>query len=177
MGRIIGSEYPDADASTNEAVAFWTDNADEQMVVAFAGTVSTLFFVWFAAVLRGNFLRLQGGSSSLAAISFAGAIVASVAVLLQESIVFTAAESVGDVPDNITQTMSVLQAEFFLPLMAGFAIFHVGAGAAVVHTGALPKWLGWASIVTGILWLTPAIFAQLNLFREAKRTPLKLVDV
>jgi hypothetical protein len=158
VGRIIGSEYPDADADTASVLDFWTDNDSEQMIIAAAGSLGTIFFIWFAATLRNLIWRAEGGAGRLASITFAGALLTAGAILADEWLVFTAADTAGDVPEGMTQTVSALQSDFFLPLVAGFALFHIGAGLGIIYTRALPAWAGWTSLITGLLWITPLFF-------------------
>jgi hypothetical protein len=45
----------------------------------------------------------------------------------------------------------------FYPLFGGIAILLLAAGIATVRRPALPRWLGWAAIVIGILSLAGPI--------------------
>lgn len=74
---------------------------------------------------------------------------------------FAAADTVGEVPAEVTQTLSVLYSSFFFPFTAGIMLALVAAGIAIVRHGALPGWVGYAAIVLAILMFTPAFFVGL----------------
>jgi len=56
------------------------------------------------------------------------------------------------------QVLNVLDNNDFIPVAAGMGVLLLGAGMSAVRHGGLPKWLGWAGVVIGILAFTPAGF-------------------
>ena len=158
--RLVEGSLPSADDSTASVIAFWHDNQDEQILVAILASLAGVLFVWFAGVLRGA-LREDGDAQmeTLATISFGGALIAMVGLLLGTTFEFAAADTVGDVPVTVTQTLSALQADSYFPIAAGFAIFQIATGMALLRVGLLPRWMAIASIVFGVVWLTPLGFA------------------
>jgi hypothetical protein len=152
---IESASLPDANVSTSDAVDFWTQNRGSQMTVAILASLSGLALLWFAGTLRSVLRRAEGGDT-LATISLAGAVVAVSGFFLDTSIEYTAAHSAGDVPAQVTQTLSVLQADTWLPIAGGFAVFGLATGLALLYGAVMPKWLAWVSLVAGALWLTPA---------------------
>ena len=157
--RLVEGSLPSADDSTASVIAFWHDNRDEQIFVAILASLAGALFVWFAGVLRGT-LREGGdeGMDTLATISFGGALIAMVGLFLGTTLEFAAADTVGDVPVTVTQTLSALQADSYFPIAAGFAIFQIATGMALLQLALLPRWMAIASIVFGIVWLTPLGF-------------------
>jgi hypothetical protein len=160
---VEGSGLPDADESTAEVVKFWTDNQSSQIVVAILASLAGVFFVWFGGVFRGALRDGDGYNETLATLVFGGALIAAGGFFADTTVEFAAADTAGDVPGQVTQTLSALQADTFFGIAAGFAIFNVAAGIAVLRTGLLPRWLGWVSVVTGVLWLTPGQFVAIFL--------------
>ena len=69
-----------------------------------------------------------------------------------------AADTSGDVPAQVTWTLSVLQADFFFPLAVGFAVFLLASGLALLRGAAFPDWPGWVALVLGLICLTPGGF-------------------
>jgi len=158
IGRTIteiAGTYPDADASTADAVSYWSDHQNAQIAVAVVESFAGLFFVWFAASVCGLLESASDAARRLSRLCFGGAVIAGVAILIEQSLVFTTADVAGDVPDQVTQTLSALQADFFIPFAGGFALFHIAAGILVLRSVVLPRWLGWLSVAAGVLWLTP----------------------
>ena len=66
-------------------------------------------------------------------------------------------------PVGQVQLAQDVQADTFLPIAGGFAVFSLAAGIAVLKTEAMSPKLGWLSVVAGALWLTPGEFVAIFL--------------
>jgi hypothetical protein len=163
LAIIIGGETPDNDDSRQAIVEFWSDNDDAQIWSNIIGAWATVFFLWFAASLRSALRRGEEGPGRLSTLSFGGAVVAAVGLLSALSLNFAVADSVGDVPASVTQTLTVLSNGFFFPIAAGYALFFLAVGVLAVRIRILPVWLGWVTVVLGIVCLTPVGFFALLL--------------
>ena len=162
--RIIeGGSLPDPDDSTASVVAFWVDHRDEQIAVAIIASFATFFFTIFAAGLFGVLRQGEEGDGYLAPLTLAGAVLTATGMLAVTTVEFAAADSAGKVPADVTQALSVLQADTWFGIAVGFAVFGIGAGLAVLKLGLFPRWMGWLSLVTGVLWLTPIQFIAIFL--------------
>jgi hypothetical protein len=159
----VGGESPNADASLNEVVSFYTKNDSDQILAGVLLAYGALLFLIFSTTLAGVLRRAEGESGGASALSFAGGIIFAVGALLFAGIAFAA----GDVPDKIDpaalQALNVLNSDLFFPMAVGTAAFFFGSGIGVVKTGALPKWLGWVAIVAGVVAITPVGFAAIPL--------------
>jgi hypothetical protein len=161
LAIIIGGETPDNDDSRQAIVDFWRDNDTAQIWSNIVGAWATVFFLWFAATLRSALRRGEEGPARLSTLSFGGAVVAAVGLLSALSLNFAVADSVDDVPASVTQTLTVLSNGFFFPIAAGYAVFFLAVGVLSVRTGMLPVWLGWVTVLLGIISLTPVGFFAL----------------
>jgi hypothetical protein len=162
--RVLeGSGLPSASDSTASVVQYWTSQRASQMAVAAIASLAAVCLVWFGGALRSHLARAEGGQATLANLTFGGILLAAVGALMGTSIEFAAADSAGHVPAQVTQTLSVLQADTYLGIAAGFAVLGLAAGAAILKTRALPRWLGWLSVAAGVLWLTPGEFVAIFL--------------
>jgi hypothetical protein len=183
IGAIVGGETPDTKDSQQSIVQFWTENDAARILSDAIGAWAVVFFMWFAATLRSVLRAAETGPARLASLSLAGATIAATGLLCVLSIDFATAESAGDVPGEVTHTLTVLNNNFFFPMAAGYGIFLLAAGVLAVRTGVLPAWLGWAAIVIGVLCLTPVGFfailvglvwtlaASVVLYQRASRQP------
>ena len=158
LAVVIGGETPDNDDSQQAIVAFWRDNDTAQIWSAVIGAWATVFFVWFAASVRSVLRPGEAGPARLSSLSFGGAVIAAVGLLSALSLNFAVADSVDDVPANVTQTLTVLSNGFFFPIAGGYAVFFLAVGVLAVRTRVLPVWLGWVTGVLGIACLTPVGF-------------------
>jgi hypothetical protein len=133
------------------------------MLAAVLVTFAAVALAWYAGHLRSALARAEGGSATLANIAFGGALLAAAAALMTAGIEYAAAHSAGHVPGTVTQTLSALQADTFLPIAGGFAVFSLAAGIGVLRTKVMSARLGWLSVTAGALWLTPGEFVAIFL--------------
>jgi hypothetical protein len=153
---VFGSgDTPDADAGAAKVVKYWTDNDTQQIVWSIAGVVATVFFIWFAGTLRSRLLEAEGGTGRLASTMYAGAVLFAAGLLAALGITFTVADTAGDLTPAATQALSALSSDFFFPLVGGVSLLYLPTAVATLRTGALPRWLGWVSLVMGLVAFTP----------------------
>jgi hypothetical protein len=158
LAAIIGGETPDTDDSTASVVQFWQDNDSSQIWACAIGGWATVLFVWFAASLRSVLRRAEGDAGRLSSISFGGALLLAAGLVSLLGFAFAAADTVDDVPAEVTQTLSVLNSDFFFLLAVGNGLFLLGAALCVLRYAALPRWLGYVALVLGIAAVTPIGF-------------------
>lgn len=154
----VGGETPDVEDSTAKVVAYWNEHDADRIVSAVLGGFAAVALVWFGGSLRRVVFGAEGGDGRLAALAFAGAVIAAVGLLLFAGFSFAAADTVGDVPGEVTQTLSVLSNDFFFPLAGGIALMLLASGVAFIRTRVVPGWLGWLTLVLGFGALTPVGF-------------------
>jgi hypothetical protein len=153
---VFGSgSSPDADAGPAKVLKYWKDNDTQQIAWSIAGVVATVFFVWFAGTLRSRLLEAEGGTGRLASTTFAGAVLFAAGLLAALGINFTVADTAGDLTPAATQALSALSSDFFFPLVGGVALLYLPTAVATLRSGALPRWLGWVSLVMGLVAFTP----------------------
>jgi hypothetical protein len=158
ISTIVVGETPSADDGAAKAVGYWADNKDEVIAGAIIAAISTVFMLWFAGVWRATLAAFEGPGSRLATTAFGGLLVAAIGWSGLYTFGFIAADTSGDVPAQVTWTLSVLQADFFFPLAVGFAVFLLASGLALLRGAMFPDWPGWIALVLGIICLTPGGF-------------------
>jgi hypothetical protein len=87
-------------------------------------------------------------------IAFGGMLLASAGFAMFFAFVFAAAETVGIVPPEVTHTLEVLAAQFFMPLVVGLLVALVASALGILRHRALPRWLGYFSILVAIVFGT-----------------------
>jgi hypothetical protein len=155
---VTGFDSVDSNDSTKKVIDFWTDNDGQQIAGAFIGALAAVPLLWFLGSLRSALRRAEGDTGRLSAIAYAGGIVLVAFAVVDSSLQFAVAESVGDVPPGVTQTLSVLYNDFFLGFPVGLGTLLLASSLAILRTGVLPAWLGWVALVLGIVSLTPIGF-------------------
>ena len=158
---IVGGETPGANDGIGEVLEYWQDNDDQNVAASIIAAYSAVALLWFAGVWRATLAAGEGPPARLANTAFAGAIMMVVGWSLLIAFNFMAAETVGDVAPQVTQTYSALSSDFFFPLAIGLAVFLLASGLAIMRGAMLPTWPGWVALVLGLFALTPAGFFAL----------------
>ena len=155
---IVGGETPMGDDPIGEVVSFYKDNDSEQVWGAACLMWAMAAFLMFASglwrILRDAETERRGASS----LALAGAAVFAVGVALFAGITFTLGDFADDLQPAAVQTLNALNQDLFAPLALGVFAFLAGAGASIVATAVLPKWVGWVAIVLAVAALTPLGF-------------------
>jgi hypothetical protein len=158
---VVGGETPDNDDSQRAIVDFWQDNEGSQFASTLIGAWAVVFFLWFAGSVRATLRRVEEGPARLSALSFGGAIVGAVGLLISLGLAFAAVDSVDDVPADVTQTLTILGNELFFPIAVGLGVFFMATGLLAVRTRALPVAIAWLAVAIGVLCITPVGFIAL----------------
>ena len=147
---VGGFDSVDSNDSTVKVIKFWHDNDGEQIASALIGALAMVPFLWFLGSLRSTLRVAEGGAGRLAAVAYAGGIVLVGFALVDSALQFATAESVGDVPPLVTQTLSVLYNDFFVGFPVGFGTLMLATALVLLRTRVLPVWLGWFALLLGI---------------------------
>jgi hypothetical protein len=159
VALIIEGSPPTADDATEEVVRWWTENDTRGLVAAQLGGLASALLVWFGGSMRATLRRAEGEPGRIAAIAFGGFLIAGVGLASIFGFDFAAAETAGDVPAEVTHTLSVLSELFFIPFTMGLLVALLATSVVILsHGGLLPRWLGLVAIVIAIAFLTPVGF-------------------
>jgi hypothetical protein len=154
----LSNDTPDTDSSTADTVSYWSAHDSRTIAAALTGTFAVIFLIWFGGSLRSALQRAEGGEGRLSMLAFAGILTIGITGAIGSALEFTVADTVNDVPPQVTQTLSVLSEDFFLPFLAGIAVFMLATGICVLRHGGLPRWLAWVAILIGVVSVTPVGF-------------------
>ncbi len=153
-GAIIG-EPKSADEPVDEIVDYYLDNKDAIQIGSFFGVAAGLFLVFFGAYLRKVLQAASPAGDQLPLLSLLGLVVVTVGFAIDNTILFALSEAADDIEPASVQTLQALWDNDFIPIALGVVIFLWSTGISVIRTGALPRWLGWAAILFGIVAFTP----------------------
>ena len=180
---VVGGSPPDAGDPTEEVLSFWRDHDDAQIAAALLGGFAAVLLVWFGAVVRTSLRGAERERDRLATTAFGGFLLIAAGGLALAGFQFTAADTVGDVPATVTQTLAALNRDFFFPLDGGVLVAVFAIAAATLRHNALPRWFGYLSLAVGLIFLTPAfdvafpafgvwtLLLSLLTFRATRRAP------
>jgi hypothetical protein len=151
---IVQGEPKDADNPANEIRQWYIDNKDAAEISAFIGAVAAGVLIFYGGYLRKVF---DGAGPMLAILPLIGLTVVAVGGAIDGLILVATAERAEDLPPESVRTLQTLFDNDWLPLALGTLVFNWAVGFAVLRSGALPKWMGWAGIVFGVLSLAGPI--------------------
>jgi hypothetical protein len=156
---IIEGSPPAADDPTEEVVRWWTENDTRGLVAAQLGGLAAALLVWFGGSMRATLRRAEGEPGRVAAIAFGGFLIAGTGLASIWGFDGAAAETAGDVPAEVTHTLSVLTELFYIPFTMGLLVALVATSVVILrHGGLLPRSLGFVTVVIAIPFLTPIGF-------------------
>src|SRR4051812_7260153 len=157
---VIG-DTPDTDSSTAKVVKYWADNDTQQIAGSLILAVGLIFFVWFAGSLRSALRVAEGAVGRLSAISFGGAVLFASGGIISLSLTFAVADTVGDVPPLVTQSLFILSDDVWLWAPIGMILLMLPTVVLAFRTGFLPKWLAWLTALILVVFVTPIAFLGL----------------
>jgi hypothetical protein len=159
---VLDNNSPDANDSTASVVSYWTTHHSRAVVAGLLGSLAVVFLIWFASSLRSAMLRYEGGTGRLSMLAFSGTLLVAFGGAIGSSLDFVLGDVSVDLhnghADFVIQTLSALDGDFFLPFVGGLLVLMVSSAVLTFRHGALPKWLGWVSVVIAIALVTPLGF-------------------
>lgn len=162
VGFLTSGETPDTKATGQEVISHYDDSGTILLSVL-ALVICAVVFMFFAGVLRS---RLQAtGPDWLASVAFGGAVVYTVSLGLfaMGQIALIDAADLGQ--PEVAQALNIIDNDNFFPSVIGLAVVLLATGWHALSSRSLPTWLGWATVVLGVLALAgPAGFIAFLLF-------------
>jgi hypothetical protein len=102
-------------------------------------------------------VRASGVGGWLAAGVAAGAVLLAAGFLPFFAFSFILGSDIKFLLPASAQTLSVLQNDYFVPAVAGVAVFGIVAGMAVAVSKTPARWMGWVLFALGVAALVPPL--------------------
>jgi hypothetical protein len=156
--NALGGSSPDNKASASKVISYYSSHSTKIAVASYLTGVSLLFGLLFYGVLRDHLSR-SDDARRLANTAFGGAVLFAVGGGVIAGTQLALAEAPSEFSPAAAQALNLLGnnlAQFALG--GGIAVLMTATGIAILRSGLLPVWLGWAGFVIAIAALTPAAF-------------------
>jgi hypothetical protein len=141
---------PGDNATGAQVIAWYGSHHASDFAFDLIGGVAVLFLVLFAVALVR---QVRTGDRWLAHGALVAAGFGGVGLLTSIGFDAVLAQDHSHLTTASAQTLSLLENDFFLPILVGFGLFGILTGLAVVVGRILPKWMGWAMFVFGLACL------------------------
>jgi hypothetical protein len=147
---FAGPNSPGDSATGGQVIAWYGSHHTADFVSDIIGGVAVLFLVLFAVALA---VQVRTGDRWLAHGALAAAVFGGVGFLTSVGFDAVLAQDHSRLTIASAQTLNLLENDFFLPILIGFALFGILTGLAVIVGRILPKWMGWVMFVFGLACL------------------------
>jgi hypothetical protein len=166
IGIVILGNSPSSDSSAEKISAFFTDNRTRLLLFAYVNAFAIIPAVFFWGGLWRLLRRAEGGEGALALIAFGSAVLAGAVVVVgtvgEAALAYRIA---GEGDQQLTRAVFDMTNLAFNMSNIPLAAFFVAAGLVILHTGVLPRWLGWAALpAAAVQLLGAATFAESGAF-------------
>ncbi|MBV9795440.1 MAG: hypothetical protein JO016_16045 [Actinobacteria bacterium] len=162
-GAVLSGSTPGDTASGRAVIAFYLTHAARQKAAVAFLAFAFVALIFFASWLRVYFRR-QTSQDGLAVTALAGVAVLATGQTIGAGLGWTLSAAPGQLQPAAAQALNAAANDMVITSAAGWFIFSVAIGLAIIRSKALPSWLGWVSVVIAIVVVTPAEFAAFLAF-------------
>jgi hypothetical protein len=144
---FTGPNSPGVNATGAQVITWYDSHHGSEFATDLLGGLAVLFLVFFAVGLAR---QVRTGDRWLAHGALAGAVFGGVGFLTSLGFDTILAQDHSHLTIASAQTLNLIQNDFFLPILIGFALFGILTGLAVVVGRILPVWTGWVMFAFGL---------------------------
>jgi hypothetical protein len=150
------STTPHYGAPNQDWVRWAHDNQWKGRISSFAMLLACFLFLYFMAAVRDVLGRAESrgrGSTQLARVAFAGAVVGMAAMAMAIVVIGAAATNGADVDPVVSKAVATGAAGPFLVAAASFASFLTAAGLLTLRSEVLARWIGVVALLGAACFL------------------------
>src|SRR3954466_13476360 len=155
---LIGQGQDASKKTAQEIVNHYKDHNTRESIGAILIVFASSLILYFGGWLRRLLRDAEGPDGILSTVAFGGAVAFSAGAAVAGSIHLALPDLADDVSPVALQAINGIDYDMFFFFPVGLGTLVLATGISAVRHGALPKWLGWISIVLGVIFFTPAFF-------------------
>jgi hypothetical protein len=146
--------------SAQTITSYDTNHHQKAELVVGVIAVGLVFLAIFVAFLYGHLRAAETSGSLWSTVMLIGGIAGIATFFVAGGVHVAIADggTHGFGPDAMV-ALNGLDNDILISFVFALGLMLLGVAGATITTGALPKWLGWAALVLGILCFTPVWFA------------------
>lgn len=154
IGIVFDPGIPDLFVATGEEwLTFVSGNVGGILTSRLLLLIGDFLFILFLGTLRTRLAAAEAEPRHWTAIAFGGGIATAGMLIGTSTPVLAAAAAADGLEPSAAQALGVVEYAFFIGAEIAGAVLLVATGVLAIRTVVLPTWLGWSSIVIGLLML------------------------
>jgi hypothetical protein len=157
LGIVVGGDSPDTDDSADQVMSFYRSHLTSNRIAALMVTIAAVLLVLFVVRLRELLDTGEPGTSVFATAAFAGGVLGAAGLIIAAVVHFTLVDVADEGTTSAAQALNVLDEDTLIAAAVGLALLYFAAGIAILRGRTLPRWLGWAAVVIGVVSLAGPI--------------------
>jgi hypothetical protein len=136
-----------------EILASYHQHSDGILVGALLWSIGVILFIWFLGSLRSHYLAAEGGPGRLSTLAYGGGIAAAVIAMLIPTADEVGALNKDDIDASGAAVLHHFSDAFFVAAAYTLPVFFFAAAVLALRHVLLPEWLGWFSVLIGVVLL------------------------
>ena len=150
FGPISGNT-PDQKASGASVVSSLTQHGTRQMFAFYLVAVAVGLLLFYGTALRTKLRGAEGGGTFLSTTAFAGVLMTVAGVIVVGVVHFALLLAAHNNLPDVARTLNFVDNNDFWPIQFGVAVITIPSGLSILNRSTLPRWLGWVSLVIGVV--------------------------
>jgi hypothetical protein len=134
-------------------LASYHSHSNRVLLASVLWSIGVLLFIWFLGSLRSHYLAAEGGSGRLSMLAYGGGLAAAAIAMLIPAADDAAALNKNDIDASGASVLHHFSDGIFVATEYLLPILFFASAILALRYRALPKWLGWVSILIGIVLL------------------------
>jgi hypothetical protein len=168
LGNVLPGEAPDFLDDPQKYADYFVDKSDQVLVGMNVGLVSLILLIWFLGSLRRRLLRGEDGDGQFSAVAYGAGLVATALIAAGFALFALAGLRAGEDdainPDIAATLADASSALIGLAAPVAEATLLFATAVVVLRWRSLPLWLGWLSVVLGVVGIIGPISWLLGYF-------------
>jgi hypothetical protein len=145
--------FPQMHESAHTWVAWYVHYDSQKRLAGSLWALSVIPMAFFISTLYTALRQAEGGRGYFSRVMLIGGVLTEVSVVLFSLALLVATYRPGKITPDITYTMNDIFILVAVPLGVGFLIMTLSTAAVVLKYGGLPRWVGKAALLVGVLQL------------------------
>ena len=151
LADVLLGSTPSAKASPVKIVSYYSSHKTSVTAGVFVVVLAALAFSFFLCALRRVLAGAKADSRYVSQATLIGGAIYLGGLLLMDVLNVSLIDAAHYHQPTAAQTLNYLANDDWVPVVVGLSIVALSTGVAALRGRTLPRWLGWASVVLGLL--------------------------